>query len=67
MNEEQPSLGFDNFKPLLNRSIFKCSPWLNISFFGGRTSKFSERWSQDLSNGTNTTYSLTNFFSPAHL
>ncbi len=29
-------LEFDNFKPRLERDIFKCISWLNGSFFGGR-------------------------------
>ncbi len=31
----QPGLGFHNFKPRLQSSIFKCISWLNGSFFGG--------------------------------
>jgi hypothetical protein len=31
----QPGLAFDNFKPQLKSSIFKCISWLNGSFLGG--------------------------------
>jgi hypothetical protein len=31
----QPGLEFDNFKPRLKSSIFKCISWMNSSFFGG--------------------------------
>ncbi len=52
----------DIFKPLLICSIFKCISSLDGSFFGGWTSGFSERGSQDLSNGANVASHLANFF-----
>jgi hypothetical protein len=57
------STAHDIFKPLQNCSIFKCISWLNGSFFGWWTSGFSERGSQDLSNGANVVSQLANFFS----
>jgi hypothetical protein len=45
------STTLDIFKPQLKCSVFKCISWLTSSFFGGWTSGFSERGSQDLSNG----------------
>jgi hypothetical protein len=58
----QPGLEFDNFKPRLESCIFKCISWLNGSFFGGWWSRFSERGSQDLSNGTNSPLNPPIFF-----
>jgi hypothetical protein len=53
----------DIIKPLLKRSILKCVSWLigAVFFWGGWTSGFSERGSQDLSNGTNVASQLANF------
>ncbi len=48
----QPGLELDNFQRRLKSGIFKCISWLNSSFFLlGWWSRFSERGSQDLSNG----------------
>ncbi len=60
----QPGLEFDNFKPRLKISIFKCISWLN-GLFLGRWLGFSERGSQGLSNATNFASYLANFFSPS--
>ncbi len=56
--------GYDNFKPLFKSSILKCISCFNGScnrffFLGG----FSERKSQDLSNGSNVASYFANFFS----
>ncbi len=59
----QPGLEFDNFKPRLESGIFKCISWLNGLFFGGWWWGFSERGSQDLSNGTHLTSYLANYLS----
>jgi hypothetical protein len=58
----QPGLEFDNFKSRLKSCIFKCIFRLNGSFFGGWWSGFSERGSQDLSNGTKCRLSTRQFF-----
>ncbi len=56
----QAGLAFDNFRPRLKSSIFKCTSWLNSFFFSGVSwLRFSERGSQDLSNGMD----FANFFS----
>ncbi len=49
----QPGSEFDNFKPWLKSGNFKYISWLNGLFFGRGWSRFSERESQDLSNGIN--------------
>ncbi len=41
---------------------FECMSWLNGSFFGGWTSGFSGRGSQDLPNVTNVAFQLANIF-----
>ncbi len=49
----QPGLEFDNFKPRLERSIFKYISWLNGSVFSWCWwSGFYKRGDQDLPNGT---------------
>ncbi len=58
----QPGLDFDNFKHRLKSSIFNCISWLNGSFFWGWWLGFSERGSQDLSNGTNVVSQFANVF-----
>jgi hypothetical protein len=61
----QPGLEFDNFKPQLESSVFKCIIWpsgLFFFFFWAWSSGFSERGSQDLSNGTNVASQLFSFF-----
>ncbi len=59
----QPGLECDNFKPRLESGIFKRISWLNGSFFWGWWSWFSERGSQDLSNGTDVASWLSNYLS----
>jgi hypothetical protein len=58
----QPGSEFDNFKPRLKIGTFKCISLLSGLFFWGSWSGFSERKSQDLSNGTNVSFQLTRFF-----
>ncbi len=55
----QPGLEFGNFK--LKSGIFKCISWLNGPFSSGWWSDFSEKGSQDPSNGTNVAYLPANF------
>ncbi len=52
----QPGLEFDNVKPRLKSSTFRCISWLKGSFFLGWWSGFSERGSQYLSVGTNVAF-----------
>ncbi len=54
----QPGLEFDNFIPWLESCMFKCISWLNGSVFLWWWSGFSERGSQDPSNGTNVFFCL---------
>ncbi len=51
------------FQTTAKSSIFKCIFWLNGSFFWGWWSGFSERGSQDLSNGTNVVSWFASFIS----
>ncbi len=50
-----PGLGFDNFKPTLELSIFKCFSLLSGLFFGGADKDYflSKSARQDLFNGNN--------------
>ncbi len=59
----RPGLEFVNFKPRLESGVIKWISWLNGSFFWGWWSRFSERASQDVSNGTNVASRLGNFTS----
>ncbi len=63
----QPGLEFDNFKPRLKSSIFKCISLLNGSFFRGWLSGLSERGSQALSNSNNFSSWLADLFFCLHI
>ncbi len=62
----QPGLEFDDCKPRLESGIFKCTSWLNGSFFFSFSFFWGCSWPseggiQDLTNGTNSASQFANF------